>query len=109
VTTTERLVGVKGVAAWCGVSQAAVSQWIIRFPGRYPKEDATIGELDTDYDIQQFGDGEPAPEREHPDRGWKPGRRDEWVEFARLSGYRRFLPDDTEQEEHEHETGHSDQ
>ena len=72
-----RYVGVKGVAAWCGVTQAAVSQWIIRFPGMYPEPDATIGELDCTDDH-----GVTAPERKHADMGWLPERKYEWLSFA---------------------------
>lgn len=74
---TNRYVGVKGVAAWCGVTQAAVSKWLVRFPALVPSPDVSIGELDMEDE-----EGNVIQERVHPDLGWTLSRKTEWLRFA---------------------------
>lgn len=65
------MVGVGGVAKWCGVKQETVSKWLERFPREVPQPDGRIGAL--------LIDGE--HERRFADLGWFPERRQAWEFF----------------------------
>lgn len=63
MTTTYR--GQADVARWCGVSRAAVSNWLKRHPDKAPAPDVEIVNEDSNFVT----------------RGWLPERRPEWEAF----------------------------